>query len=227
MLAVGDGYVAQVTRDPVRRRRFLEHRFLDAAAIEARTGTAGMEAATRGRLDRARHVAGEDDALATRGGIGNRHRRQQRLGVRVLRAREQTRACRRVSTILPRYITATRWLMCSTTARSCATKRYDRPNSRCRSTSRLMTCAWTETSSADTGSSQTIRLGLRRQRAGDADALPLSAGKFVRILGHLVGAQARPCRAARATRSVDSRTPLPARNCGSARRRCQPLACAD
>ena len=38
-------------------------------------------------------------------------------------------------------------------------KRYDRPNSACRSMSRLMTCACTDTSSAETGSSQTITFG--------------------------------------------------------------------
>src|SRR5512132_843172 len=63
------------------------------------------------------------------------------------------------STIRPRYMTATRWLMCSTTARSCATNRYDWPNACCRSTSRLITCACTETSSAETGSSQTMSRG--------------------------------------------------------------------
>ena len=44
-----------------------------------------------------------------------------------------------------------------------------------------MTCAWIDTSSAETGSSQTIELRLDRERAGDADALALAAGEFVRI----------------------------------------------
>ncbi len=43
-----------------------------------------------------------------------------------------------------------------------------------------MICAWIDTSSADTGSSPTISSGLKRQRAGDADALALAAGEFVR-----------------------------------------------
>ena len=51
-----------------------------------------------------------------------------------------------------------------------------------------MTCAWIETSSAETGSSQTISFGLHRQRAGDADALALAAGELVRIAAHVVGA---------------------------------------
>ena len=64
------------------------------------------------------------------------------------------------------------------------------PSSACRSISRFTTCACTETSSAETGSSQTISFGLQRQRAGDAEALPLAAGELVRILGRRLGAQA-------------------------------------
>src|SRR6185369_3104884 len=64
-----------------------------------------------------------------------------------------------ISTMRPRYITATRWLMWRTTARSCATKRYDSCKRCCSSISTLITCAWIDTSSADTGSSQITRLG--------------------------------------------------------------------
>jgi hypothetical protein len=74
-----------------------------------------------------------------------------------------------VSTSLPRYITATRSLMCLTTARSWAMNRYDSPKRFCRFCSRLTTCAWIETSSADTGSSQTIRSGL----TASARAMPM------------------------------------------------------
>src|ERR1035437_3257039 len=49
------------------------------------------------------------------------------------------------------------------------------------SSSRLMTCAWMETSRADTGSSQTMSFGLRRNRTGYADALPLTTGELVRV----------------------------------------------
>ena len=38
-----------------------------------------------------------------------------------------------------------------------------------------------ETSSADTGSSQTMSFGLQGQRPGDAHALTLPAGKLMRI----------------------------------------------
>ena len=49
----------------------------------------------------------------------------------------------------------------------------------CRSWSRLTTCAWTDTSSADTGSSATMKSGSQRQSAGDADPLALAAGERV------------------------------------------------
>jgi hypothetical protein len=53
-----------------------------------------------------------------------------------------------------------------------------------------MTCACTETSSAETGSSHTITLGSTGERAGDAQPLPLPAGELVRVFAHLVGPQA-------------------------------------
>src|SRR5262249_5374100 len=64
-----------------------------------------------------------------------------------------------ISTILPRYITATRVKMCSTPERSWAMNRYVRPNLAGRSSSRFTICAWIETSRAETGSSATISLG--------------------------------------------------------------------
>ncbi|KAG1221361.1 hypothetical protein G6F68_020949 [Rhizopus microsporus] len=65
-----------------------------------------------------------------------------------------------ISTICPRYITATRWLTRSTTAISCEMNRNDTPSSRCRSSSRFTICAWIDTSSADTDSSAITTLGL-------------------------------------------------------------------
>src|SRR5574337_548467 len=74
-----------------------------------------------------------------------------------------------ISTILPKYITAMRSLMCLTTDRSWAMNRYVSPNSFCSSSSRLSTCAWIETSRAETGSSQMISLGLTAR----ARAMPI------------------------------------------------------
>ena len=48
------------------------------------------------------------------------------------------------------------------------------------SSSRLRICACTDTSSAETGSSQMISFGLEHERAGDRDALALAAGELVR-----------------------------------------------
>ena len=50
-----------------------------------------------------------------------------------------------------------------------------------------MTCAWIETSSAETGSSHTIELRRDRERARDADALALAARELVRVAAHVVG----------------------------------------
>ena len=69
-------------------------------------------------------------------------------------------------------------------------KTYVRPNSRWRSLSRLRICAWTDTSSADTGSSQTISFGFDRERARDADALALAAGELVREAVVVLGVEA-------------------------------------
>src|SRR3954464_9649531 len=92
--------------------------------------------------------------------------------------------------------------MWRTTARSCATNRYDRPSRARSSSSRLMTPAWIETSRAETGSSSTSSSGssagaravalLRRGRGrgGDADALALAAGKLLRVAARVLGAQA-------------------------------------
>src|ERR1700676_388423 len=52
----------------------------------------------------------------------------------------------------PRYITATRWLIWATTARSCAMNRYEKSCLRWRSIKRLITWAWIDTSSHDIAS---------------------------------------------------------------------------
>ncbi|MCY1242672.1 hypothetical protein D9M72_556530 [compost metagenome] len=65
-----------------------------------------------------------------------------------------------ISTISPRYMTATRWAMRSTTAISWLMNSRAICISRCRSIKRLMTCAWIVTSSEATASSATMRRGL-------------------------------------------------------------------
>ena len=57
------------------------------------------------------------------------------------------------STICPAYISATRWAICATTARSCVISIIAMPRRCCRSFSRSRICAWIVTSSAVVGSS--------------------------------------------------------------------------
>ena len=86
-----------------------------------------------------------------------------------------------VSTIRPRYITATRSAMFQASPRSCVTTSTDRPrSSRSRSSSARISPR-TDASSEATGSSATSTFGSQHQRAGDDDALPLAAGQLVRV----------------------------------------------
>ena len=68
--------------------------------------------------------------------------------------------------------------------------RYVRLKSRRRSSSRFRTWLWIDTSSAETGSSQTTRSGPERERPGDADALALAAAELVRVAPRVVAPQA-------------------------------------
>ncbi len=67
-----------------------------------------------------------------------------------------------------------------------------RPISRVSLMSRLMICAWMETSSALTGSSAMMSLRLDCQRPRDGDALALAAAEFVRIFADV--ARRKPTR---------------------------------
>src|SRR5687767_9561802 len=80
--------LAQMARREVPWRDFLHGRDLDAAAIDGYWATR-MEAAAGRRIDRARHVAREDDPLARAARVGHRDRREQRDRVGVLRVREE------------------------------------------------------------------------------------------------------------------------------------------
>ena len=79
--------------------------------------------------------------------------------------------------------------------------RYAMFRSRWRSSSRLRICDWIETSSALTGSSQTMKSGVERERPGDADALPLAAGELVRVARRRTMGRGRRAGAAPATMS--------------------------
>ena len=81
-------------RRPAARARSRRTRCLDATAID-RVRAARVEVAPGRRVDRGGHVALEHDALALHSGVRDRHRREQRLGVGVLRRRRRGRARRR------------------------------------------------------------------------------------------------------------------------------------
>ena len=91
-----------------------------------RLPAAGAEPAARRRVRRRRHVALEHDPVARPllARVGHRHGRQQRLRVRVAARARRRRRPSPISTILPRYITATRSEMWRTTDRSCAMNTY-------------------------------------------------------------------------------------------------------
>ena len=88
-----------------------------------------------------------------------RHRLQQALRVRDGAGSSNSSSVGAVSTIRPRYITATRSQTWRTTAMLCAISSTVRPSLARRSSSRLSTVACTETSSAETGSSATSSSG--------------------------------------------------------------------
>ena len=137
--------------------------------------------AARRRIRRTRDISPQDDAPAPSrpSGSGTGNRRQQRLGVWVGRVFVDRGLVTDLDD-LAGYMTPTRSEMWRTTDRSWAMKMYVRSNSSCSCSNRLITCACTDTSSADTGSSHDD-LGAQCQAAGDPDALALAAGELVGI----------------------------------------------
>ncbi len=96
-----------------------------------------------------------------------------------------------------------------------------------RSHSRLTTCAWMDTSSADTRLVGHDEFGLHRQRAGHADALALAAGELVRESAPaVVGVQAHPLQQFGDTVCAPPVCPWPGRACAAPRPGCRaPASC--
>src|SRR5215469_17808337 len=72
----------------------LQFRPLGRAERQLANGAAWVEMAARRRMDRVRHLALEDDALALHFGVGDRHRREEGLGIGVERGRVELARCR-------------------------------------------------------------------------------------------------------------------------------------
>ena len=144
----------RVVLPPVDQRRFFDG--ADLLCLPA----PGPEAATARRVDRARHIAFENDPLPRplEPWVGQRDGREQGLRVRVRRSVVDVRLLP-ISTIFPRYMTATRSDMCRTTDRSWAMNKNAMPRRSWSSSRRLTTPAWTDTSSAETGSSRIMSFG--------------------------------------------------------------------
>ena len=145
---------------PLARCLLLQRRHDGSARfVLARERAAGMERAAGRRIDRAGYIPLEDDGRRRSGSGRVDARNSERTPACTGVAGDDTGRRRASSTIRPRYITATRSLTCSTTRKVVGDEQYVRPSSSFSSSSRLMTWAWTETSNADTGSSQTMSSG--------------------------------------------------------------------
>src|ERR1700738_5094321 len=117
-----------------------QFRQLNPAALH-RIPAPRIKRAAGGRIDRARHVAIDQWREPLRPGIRNRHRGEQRLGIGMARVGEQLVPLRDLDDAAEIH-------------------QYEKSCLRCRSIRRFITWAWIDTSSADTGSSHTIKLGL-------------------------------------------------------------------
>ena len=192
-----------------------------AAERPSRAGSGcGSGSRAAARPGSARRPAAAASA-ARRSGLGHRDRRQQAPACRDAAASSNRSSRSLSSTISPRYITATRSLMCRITARSCAMM-IER-----QAEAVLQILEQVDDLRLDRHVERRDRLvaddelRLAGERPGDADALALAAGELVRIaVAHAPGC--RPTvRRSSATRRCRSRSASPGRAARSARRRCR------
>ena len=188
-LAVGQREVARhrvVGASPDR----LERRVVGRAALPAPSGSAGGTGSpTAGSSARARRRCRTIRSRpSSRVRVGDGHRRQQRAGVRV-RGWPYRSSRRRDLDDLAQVHHRDPVADVPHHRQVVGDEHVGEPSSSCRSASRLMIWAWIETSSAETGSSQTTSFGLQRQRPGDADPLALAAGELGREAVVVLGVQ--------------------------------------
>ena len=195
------------------------------AAARHHVRAARVEAAAGRRLERARHVAREHDALAAPARVGHRDRREQRVRVGMARAAEELPRSAPLddpAEVHHRHAVGE----VPTTARSCEMKRY----------------VSAELAPAVAQQVQDLRLDrdvergdrlvaddelrAERERARDADALALAARELVRVALPPRRRAGRPARAAPPRASSSSAPARDAVHVRAARPRCRPPSCA-
>ena len=168
-------------------------RVIHATQLRRRIFAARVEIAAAGCVRGIGHFAFEDDAplCITQQRIGLGHGREQGLGVGMLRLREKfigrgqlhhlahIHHCHPVADVFD-------------DAQVVGDEEVGQVKLFLRSSSRLRIWARTETSSAETASSQITSRGFRRKGAGDADALAFAAAESMGIAPHVFGAQTDP-----------------------------------
>ena len=155
-------------------------------------------------------------------GVGDDGGREERLRVRVLRRREELRRAAPSSTILPRYITATRSQRNSTVARSCVMKRHEKPMLCCRSREQVEDRRLHRDVERRHGLVGDQERRRDRQRPGEADPLALAAGELVRVAVAQLAAQADLVEELGRRARRASRPPRDAGAAAAARRRSAP-----
>jgi len=113
--------LSQVARHVLAWRDLAQQRRLDLAARH-RIRAAGVEVATARRMHRAWHIALKRRRRVSDFRIGTGNRGEQRLGIGMTGPGEDNSFVGGLDDA-PEYITAMRWLICSTTARLCEMKR--------------------------------------------------------------------------------------------------------
>ena len=190
--------------------------------LDRRQMASGDLSQRRGAIERLRI---ELDAVPRRVGIQHRNRAEQRPRIRVRRVARRSRASRPSPRSFPDTSRRRGVQMCSTSRRSWAMNRYVSFSRCCRSSSSFTTCAWIDTSSAETGFVGNDERRVERDRARDADALTLAAAEFVRIACQVRRAPGRPARTALRP-VVVARLRCRACESAAAPRRCRRRACA-
>ena len=159
----------------------LESRFL-LTADRLGHRAARMEGTAGRRRERARQLAARRRRASVRR-PGTRPRRGLRAGpaCRGGAGAAKSASVGPISTMRPRYITAMRWEMWRTTARSCAMKRYGQAELVLQLQQQVDDLRLHRDVEGRDRLVGDDALGLDRERPGDADALPLAARELVRV----------------------------------------------